>query len=82
MVTPRPRARGHSFLDVSQPHCQWDALMGSEVIKYIIGLGELLISRLLIYDGLSSRFSEARVKKDPKCEECGPHQPPHLGAKG
>jgi hypothetical protein len=56
--------------------------MGSEVIKYIIGPGELPISRLLVYGGLSSRFSEIRMKKDLKCEECGPHQPPHPGAKG
>jgi hypothetical protein len=35
------------------------------VIKYILGIGELLIDRLLIYDGLTMRFSEVKLKKDP-----------------
>jgi molybdopterin/thiamine biosynthesis adenylyltransferase len=41
-----------------------------EVIKYIVGIGELLINRLLVYDGLNLRFTELKVKKDPNCEHC------------
>ncbi|HHY48617.1 MAG TPA: thiamine biosynthesis protein ThiF, partial [Alphaproteobacteria bacterium] len=33
-------------------------LMAMEAIKLITGLGELLVGRLLIYDGRASRFSE------------------------
>jgi len=42
-----------------------------EVIKYIVGIGELLTNRLLIYDGLNLKFTEFKVKKDPNCEHCG-----------
>ena len=45
-------------------------VQATEVIKYIIGIGELLTSRLLIYDGLSLRFSETKLRKDPDCAEC------------
>jgi len=45
-------------------------IQATEVIKYIVGIGELLINRLLIYDGLGQKFSEARLKQDPHCEEC------------
>ena len=43
----------------------------TEVIKYILGIGELLTDRLLIYDGLSLKFTEFKLKKDPNCEHCG-----------
>ncbi len=46
-------------------------IQATEVIKYIVGLGELLSDRLLIYDGLNLKFTEFRVKKDPNCEHCG-----------
>jgi len=45
-------------------------IQATEVIKYFLGIGELLTDRLLIYDGLSMRFSEVKLKKDPKCSEC------------
>ncbi|MFC1952415.1 ThiF family adenylyltransferase [Chloroflexota bacterium] len=43
----------------------------AEVIKYIVGIGELLTNRLLIYDGLNIKFTELKVKKDPNCKYCG-----------
>ena len=45
-------------------------IQATEVLKYILGTGELLTDRLLIYDGLSMKFSEVRLKKDPNCCEC------------
>jgi len=45
-------------------------IQATEVIKYILGIGELLTNRLLVYDGLSLNFSEVKLKKDPDCEEC------------
>ena len=45
-------------------------IQATEVLKYILGIGELLTDRLLIYDGLSMKFSEVRLKKDPNCCEC------------
>jgi len=46
-------------------------IQATEVIKYIVGIGELLTDRLLIYDGLSMKFTEFKVKQDPDCEHCG-----------
>ena len=46
-------------------------LQATEVIKYIVGIGELLTDRLLIYDGLTLKFTELKVKKDPNCKHCG-----------
>jgi len=51
-------------------------IQATEVIKYIVGIGELLTNRLLIYDGLSLKFTEFKVKKDQNCKHCG-----HLGGK-
>ncbi len=45
-------------------------IQATEVIKYIVGLGELLTNRLLIYDALRMTFTELKVKKDPNCEHC------------
>jgi adenylyltransferase/sulfurtransferase len=45
-------------------------IQATEVIKYILGIGELLADRLLIYDGLSMKFSEVKVRRDPNCPEC------------
>ena len=46
------------------------AIQATEVIKYITGAGELLTNRLLVYDGLSMRFTEFKVKKNPGCDHC------------
>ena len=46
-------------------------IQATEVIKYIVGIGELLINRLLVFDGLDMKFTELKVRKDPDCEHCG-----------
>ncbi len=46
-------------------------IQATEVIKYIVGLGELLTNRLLNYDGLQMKFSEFKINRDPNCEVCG-----------
>jgi molybdopterin/thiamine biosynthesis adenylyltransferase len=46
-------------------------IQAAEVIKYIVGLGELLTDRLLNFDGLKMTFTELKVRKDPNCEHCG-----------
>ena len=50
-------------------------IQATEVIKYIVGIGDLLTNRLLIYDGLSLRFSELKLKRDPNCEDCKSRYP-------
>ncbi|KGA94469.1 Sulfur carrier protein adenylyltransferase ThiF [Leptospirillum ferriphilum] len=46
-------------------------LQAVEVIKIILGLGDVLNDRLLIYDALSMSFRKVRVPKDPNCPLCG-----------
>ncbi len=46
-------------------------IQATEVIKYIVGLGQLLTNRFLVYDGLNMKFTELKVKRDPNCEHCG-----------
>jgi sulfur-carrier protein adenylyltransferase/sulfurtransferase len=48
-------------------------VQATEAIKLITGIGEPLIGRLLLYDALSMRFREMRLRKDPRCPVCGPH---------
>jgi len=47
------------------------SIQAMEVIKYIIGIGDLLINRLLIFDGMDLKFKEFKVKRNPECEHCG-----------
>jgi len=46
-------------------------IQAAEVIKYVVGIGELLTNRLLVYDGLRLKFTEIKAKKDPNCKHCG-----------
>lgn len=46
-------------------------IQATEVIKYIVGIGELLTNRLLIYDGLELKLTEFKVKRNPNCDHCG-----------
>jgi adenylyltransferase/sulfurtransferase len=45
-------------------------IQATEVIKYIVGLGDLLTGRLLNYDGLAMKFSEFKISRDPDCPHC------------
>ncbi len=47
------------------------SLMAHEVLKLIMGIGEPLKDRLSIFDGRTSRFREARVRRDLNCALCG-----------
>jgi molybdopterin/thiamine biosynthesis adenylyltransferase/rhodanese-related sulfurtransferase len=49
------------------------ALQANEVIKLIIGEGETMIGRLLLFDALRMRFRELKLKKDPNCPVCSEH---------
>jgi adenylyltransferase/sulfurtransferase len=47
-------------------------LQATEVLKEILGIGETLSGRLLIWDALASRFRTVRLPPDPGCALCGP----------
>jgi len=44
-----------------------------ETVKLIIGQGDLLIGRLLLFDALKMKFREMKLRKDPTCPICGPN---------
>src|SRR4030095_10005441 len=46
-------------------------IQATEAIKLILGVGEPLIGRFLIYDALKMKFRELKLKKDPECPVCG-----------
>lgn len=46
-------------------------IQATEAIKYITGLGQLLVDRMLVYDGLNMRFLEIKVSRNPACLHCG-----------
>ncbi len=66
----------------SVPSCSQAGILGSvagmlgtiqatEALKYLIGKGELLTNRLLIFDALKMKFRDVAIKKNPKCPICG-----------
>ena len=46
-------------------------IQATETVKLILGVGEPLIGRLLLYDALGMRFREMKLRKDPTCPVCG-----------
>ena len=46
-------------------------IQATEAVKLIIGVGEPLVNRFLIYDALRMRFRELKLRKDPECPVCG-----------
>lgn len=48
-------------------------LQATEAIKLILGIGEPLIGRLLLYDALEMTFDEVRLRKNPDCLICSDH---------
>jgi molybdopterin/thiamine biosynthesis adenylyltransferase len=48
-------------------------IQATETIKLIIGQGEPLVGRLLMYDALAMRFREIRIRRDLACPLCGVH---------
>jgi adenylyltransferase/sulfurtransferase len=47
------------------------ALQALEVLKLVLGTGEPLVGRLVLFDALGFRFTELAVAKDPTCAACG-----------
>jgi adenylyltransferase/sulfurtransferase len=46
-------------------------LQATEVLKEILGIGETLSGRLLLWDALATRFRTVRLPRDPACPLCG-----------
>jgi molybdopterin/thiamine biosynthesis adenylyltransferase/rhodanese-related sulfurtransferase len=48
-------------------------VQATEAIKLLLGIGEPLIGRYLLYDALEGSFREVRLRRDPECPVCGDH---------
>jgi molybdopterin/thiamine biosynthesis adenylyltransferase len=46
-------------------------LQANEVVKLVIQQGEPLVGRLLLFEALSTQFTELKVRRDPQCPICG-----------
>jgi adenylyltransferase/sulfurtransferase len=46
-------------------------LQATEALKYIVGKGDLLTNRIMIFDALEMKFRNVRIKADPQCPVCG-----------
>jgi len=47
------------------------AMQATEAIKLILGIGESMIGRLVLYDALNMEFTEVKLRKNPTCPVCG-----------
>lgn len=48
-------------------------IQATETIKLLLGIGEPLIGRLLLFDALKMQLRELKLRKDPACPVCGEH---------
>ena len=46
-------------------------IQATEALKILLGIGEPLVGRLLLYDALAMSFDELKLRRDPKCPLCG-----------
>jgi sulfur-carrier protein adenylyltransferase/sulfurtransferase len=47
------------------------SMQASEALKLVLGAGEPLVGRLLLFDALAASFTEVAVRRDPDCPVCG-----------
>jgi len=46
-------------------------IQANEALKIVVGYGEPLVGRLLLFDAQSTTFEELKLKRDPECPTCG-----------
>ena len=47
------------------------AIQSTEAVKLLMGIGEPLVGRLMVYDALDMEYRKIKVRKDPECPLCG-----------
>lgn len=52
-------------------------IQATETVKLILGVGESLIGRFLLFDAFGMRFQEVKIKRDPRCPICGDNRSLH-----
>jgi len=48
-------------------------VQATEAVKLILGIGEPLVGRLMLYDALAMKFRELKLRRNPECPVCGDH---------
>lgn len=48
-------------------------VQATETVKLILGIGDTLVGRLMLYDALGMKFREMKLRRDPECPVCGDH---------
>jgi len=46
-------------------------VQATEAIKLLLGIGESLVGRLMLYDAMTMKFRQVKLKKNPECPVCG-----------
>ena len=55
------------------------SIQAMETVKVLLGIGDTLAGKLLVYDALEQDFTTVTVRRDPECPACGdPERPPRL----
>ena len=49
------------------------SIQATEAIKFLLGKGELLTGRILMYDALGMKFRDVAINRNPHCPVCGEH---------
>ncbi|MFN7924076.1 MAG: molybdopterin-synthase adenylyltransferase MoeB [Bryobacteraceae bacterium] len=49
-------------------------IQATEVVKLILGAGDPLVGRLMLYDALGMKFRELKLRRNPECPICGDHR--------
>ena len=49
-------------------------LQATETVKLILGIGQTLVGRLMLYDALGMKFRELKLRRNPECPVCGDHR--------
>jgi adenylyltransferase/sulfurtransferase len=49
------------------------SLQASEALKIVLGAGDTLVGRLLLFDALHTTFDEVTIRRNPACPVCGEH---------
>ncbi len=47
------------------------SIQATEAVKLLMGIGEPLVGRLMVYDALEMTYREVKIRKDPECPICG-----------
>ncbi len=49
-------------------------IQATETVKLILGIGDSLVGRLMLYDALGMKFRELKLRRNPECPVCGDHR--------